>query len=39
MENEAGRKRNALPLACSLSEPDLAKWRRELVKNVSSGVL
>jgi hypothetical protein len=39
MENESGRKRNALPLACSLSEPDLAKRRRELAENVSGGVL
>ena len=39
MENESGRKRNALPLACSLSEPDFAKRRRELAENVSGGVL
>jgi len=39
MENESGRKRDALPLACSLSEPDLAKRRRELAENVSGGVL
>jgi hypothetical protein len=39
MENESGRKRNALPLACTLSEPDLAKRRRELAENVSGGVL
>jgi hypothetical protein len=39
MENESGRKRNALPLACSLSERDLAKRRRELAENVAGGVL
>ncbi len=39
MENESGPKREALPLACSLSEPDLAKRRQELAENVSGGVL
>jgi len=35
----AGRGGRSLPIACNLSEPDLARRRRELAGNVFSGAL